>query len=294
MAYTTSDLLTSIERQSFAPENQSTFSTSDILELADEVSKTTLLPAIISTREEYYLFSEDFSITSGVAAYAIPHRSMGLTVREVHLIDGSGNVRSLNRISVDRLNLISNSEGSSTPAQFYLKGNEVVLYPSPTNSTLTLRVYYYLRPGNLVVTTEAATIATINTSTNVITVNTIPSTWVTGNTFDLIQAKGGHRHMAIDLTSTLISGTSITLPSLPTGLAVGDYIALAGESPVVQMPPDFQPILATLTASEMLLSMSQPQGEKVLAKGIRNLEIAQKMLTPRVVGEEELILPDWT
>lgn len=292
-AFTTTKLLTSIERQSFAPANQSTFSTEDMLELANEVSKTTILPAIMNTREEYYLFYEDYTIESGVSAYEIPERSIGLTAREVQLIDGSGNIKNLSRTSIDRLPFLTNATTVS-PDSFYLRGNEIVVFPTPSSSDTTLRIYYCLRPGDLVDTASAATIATINTSTNVITVNTIPSTWVTGQSFDLIQQNGGHRHLAIDLTSTLISGTSITLSSLPTGLAVGDFIAMEGESPVVQMPPDFQPILATLVAAEILLSMSQPNGEKVLAKAIRNLDIAQKMITPRVFGENELILPDWS
>lgn len=293
-AYTTTNLLTSIERQSFAPANQSTFATSDILELADEVTKTTILPAIITVGEEYYLYSTDYTISEGVSAYSVPSRSFGLTVREVQIIDSNGNIRSLIRTGVDRLNKISTGTGRNTPDQFYLQGDQLILYPTPNATLNTLRIYFFLRPGTLVEQSDAAVISSINTGTNTVTVSVIPSSWTTGDSFDLIQGSGGHRHMSIDLASTLISGTSIALPSLPVGLAVGDYVALAGESPLIQMPPDFQPILATLTAAEMLLSMSQPKGEKVLAKGIRNLEATQKMLTPRVVGEEELILPNWS
>lgn len=293
-AYTTTNLLTSIERQSFAPANQSTFATSDILELADEVTKTTILPAIITVGEEYYLYSTDYTISEGVSAYSVPSRSFGLTVREVQIIDSNGNIKSLIRTGVDRLNKISTGTGRNTPDQFYLQGDQLILYPTPNATLNTLRIYFFLRPGTLVEQSDAAVISSINTGTNTVTVSVIPSSWTTGDSFDLIQGSGGHRHMSIDLASTLISGTSIALPSLPVGLAVGDYVALAGESPLIQMPPDFQPILATLTAAEMLLSMSQPKGEKVLAKGIRNLEATQKMLTPRVVGEEELILPNWS
>lgn len=293
MAFTTANLLTSVERQSFAPTNQSTFSTSDILELANEVSKTSILPAILDVREEYYLTYYDYSITANIASYAVPNRAMGLIVREVQIIGSDGNIRNISRTSVDQLHRFG-STATSVPDVFYMKGDEIVLFPTPGTALNTLRVYYHLRPGDLVETTSAAIISAINTSTNVITVAAIPSTWITGDSFDLIQRNGGHRHMSIDLTSTLVSGTAITLPSLPTGLAVGDYVAIAGQSPVVQMPPDFQPVLSTLVAAEMLLSMSQPRGEKVLAKGLKALESAQRMLTPRVIGEQEVITPDWS
>ncbi len=293
MAYTTDKLLASIERQSFAPSNQSTFSTLDILSLADEVSKTTILPTILSVGEEYYLCHKDYPIQAGVSAYAIPDRAIGLIVREISIVRDSGEICNISRSQVDNLYRYGHTE-TSLPQVFYVKGNEIVLYPSPSSTINTLRMYYLLRPGDLVETTAAGLISSIDTTTNVINVSVIPSTWVTGNTFDLIQGNGGHRHMAIDLTSTLISGTAITLPSLPVGLAVGDYIALAGESPVVQMPPDFQPVLSTLTAAEMLLAMSQPKGEKMLSKGMKILENTHKMLTPRVIGELEVILPDWS
>ena len=291
-AYTTTLLLNSVQRQSFSPANQSTFGTSDILELGDEVIKTTILPAILNVREEYYVFYKDHTIVAGQSAYVIPSRAIGLSVREIQLIDSNGNVNNLPRTSLDRLHFFSPS--GSGPDVFYLRGDNIVLLPTPTAAMGTLRVWYSLRPGKLVEVTEAAVVSAIDTTTNIITVTTIPSTWATGNSFDLISASGSHRHLSIDLTSTLVSGTAITLPSLPSDLAVGDYVALSGESPLVQMPPDFQPILATLIAAEMLLAMNQPSGEKVYAKGLKNLEVAQDLLTPRVVGEEELIVPDWS
>lgn len=291
-AYTTANYISSVERQSFSPANQATFSTSEILELGDEIIKTTILPSILNVREEYYMFYKDYTITAGQAAYAIPDRSIGLMAREIQVVDANGNSNNLPRTSVDQLHFFSPS--GAGPDAFYLKGDNIVLVPTPTTSSSTLRVYYYLRPGKLVETTDAAVISSIDTATNTVTVTTIPSTWATGNIFDLISAKGGHRYLDVDLTSTLVSGTAITLPSLPDDLAVGDYVSLAGESPVIQMPPDFQPVLATLVAAEMLLAMNQPSGEKMLAKGLKNLDAAKYMLTPRVVGEEELIIPDWT
>ena len=291
-AYTTTLLLAAIERQSFSPANQTTFTTADILALADEVTKTTILPSILGVREEYYVFYKDYTITSGTAAYEIPDRAIGLAIREIQIIDSNSNVSNIPRSSLDQLH--NYAPTGSGPDMFYIKGDSIVLVPEPSATSGTLRVHYLLRPASLIETSAAAVIDTINTSTNIVTVTTIPPTWVTGSTFDLIRANGGHRHLDIDLTSTLISGTSITLPSLPTGLAVGDYIALAGESPVVQMPPDLQSVLATLVAAEMLLSMNQPSGEKVYARALKSLAAVQDMLTPRVIGEEELIIPDWT
>lgn len=292
MAYTTANFLSSVERQSFSPANQATFSTSDILAIGDEVLKRHILPAILDVREEYFVTYKDYTIVANTAAYSIHPRSIGMAVREAQLIDGNGNVRNLSRSSLDRLHLYSSS--ASTPDSFYLRGDKLVLLPTPSSASVSLRQYFALRPGNLIETTDAAVISTIDTATNIITVASIPSTWVTGNVLDLISREGSQQYLSIDLTSSLISGSSITLPSLPSDLAVGDYVCLAGYSPLIQLPPDFQPVLATLTAAQMIGAMNQPSGDKLFSRGMKDLEIAQKMLTPRVIGELETILPDWT
>lgn len=294
MAYTTANYLTSVQRQAFLPTGQATFSTTDVLEMGNEALNRYLIPSILSAREEYFVTYKDYTIVSSQAAYIIPYRAVGASVRDVQLLDSAGNVNPIERISVDRLSEFTS--GSGSPCYFYIRGDKLVLLPVPSSAYGSLRVYYSIRPGDLVETTSASVISTINTTTNTITVTTIPSTWITGNSFDLVSHQGSQLYLdsGIDLTSTLISGTSITLPSLPSDLAVGDYITLAGNSPLIQLPPDCRPILAGLVAAEMLISMNQPSGQQLLNKAMKDLENIQKILTPRSIGTPELIVPDWS
>lgn len=291
--YTTDSLIASVERQSFAPANQSTFTSSEILELGDEAIKEYILPSILAAREEFFVTYTDVPVTAGMNRIPIPERSIGLSVREIHLYDDYGNLLGpLNRLSIEKL--AQYSQTSDQPVGYYLLSNDIVLYPTPTFTSRTLRVFYPLRPGLLTDTTNQAVISAIDTNTNTVTVSSIPSTWVTGDVLDLVSKRSGHSYVAIDQTSTNISGTDITFASLPSTLAVGDYVMPQGYTTLLQMPIDFQPIVATFIAAEMLLAMNQPSGEKVLAKAIRNLDAVRKLLIPRTIGEQELILPDWT
>ncbi len=289
MAYTSANLISAIERKSFSPANQATFLSAEILAIADEVIKSDIVPAIMAVREEFFVTYTDYTVTASQASYDIPARAIGMVAREIHLVDSSGNITNLPRMAPEDLA----TTNVSAPTAFYLRGNSIVLYPTPSTTASTLRVYYHVRPGDLVAATAGATISAIDTGTNVITVTTIPSTWVTGDTFDLIKKNGAHEYRSTGLTSTLISGTAITLPSLPSDLAVGDYVALEGFSPLVQLPPDFQPVLATLVAAEILINQSQPGGKELMDRGIKLLETAQKLITPRVVGEPQVIVPEW-
>lgn len=288
MAYTTSILLDAIARRSFMPSGEITFTEAEQLLMADEEMRCLLIPSILKVREEFYVYPKDHSIVAGTSEYDIPARSIGMRVREVKLISGN-DVIDIPRIEPEQVQTTT----QGTPNSFYLKNNKVVLYPTPSASGDTLRVYYFLRPGDFVTVDSAAVISAINTGTNVVSVTTIPSSWVTGNIFDFIKQDGSHEYVDIEYTSTLVSGTDITFASLPSTLAVGDYMALKGQSPLVQVPIDYQPILAQAVATQMLDSMSQPGASKAMEKTVKMLETAEGLLTPRVEGADRVYLHNW-
>lgn len=290
MVYTTANFLTSVDRQAFLPTGQVTFATSDILSMGDEVIQRYIMPAILGVREEYFIASKSYDITANQAEYLIPPRSVGAILREVQILDQNNNVRTLERSDL----AFQYSTSASSPDHFYLRSDKMVLNPTPSSTSGTLRVYYPLRCGDLIATTAAAVISAINTSTNVVTVTTIPSSWATGDIFDLISRQGSQLYLAIDNVSTTVSGTDITFSSLPSDLAVGDYVSPVGTSPLIQLPAEFRPVLSTLVAAEMLLSMNQPSGEQLLNKGMKDLHNAQKMIAPRSWGSVEIIQADWT
>lgn len=292
MSHTTAKLLASINRRAFAPTGQITFSTDELLEVADEETRSTIMPNILSVREEFFVYHTDYTIVANQAAYDIPARAVGMIAREVHYINSSGNIADLTRMEPE--NIATTIASGGVPEAFYLKNNQIHLYRTPSTSTGTLRVYFFLRPGNLIESSSGATITAIDTDTNVVTVGSIISSWATGDIFDLIRNDGAHEYRDFDLTSTTVSGNDITFGSLPSTLQVGDFVAAQGKSQVVQLPPDYQPCLAQAVAAFILDNMNLPGSEKAYARLNRMLDSAQKLITPRVHGAHRLISPpDW-
>lgn len=287
MAYTALDLVAAIERRSFAPSNQLTFTQSDILAIADEETQTRILPRILAVREEYFVLSKDESVTAGQAAYPIPERAIGMIAREVKLLDTAGNYDDIPRIEPETVS--STTQG--VPQSFYLEKDSVVLFPVPSTSDLTLRLWFFASPGRLIDPADAAVISAIDTATSTVTVSSIPSAWATGDTFDFISAKGSQSYRSIDNVSTLVSGTDITFSSLPSTLAVGDYISLQDTSPLVQLPPNFRAVLAQCAAAKILMSQNQPGGEDADKKAEEMLTAAIDLITPRVHGDARVLLP---
>lgn len=288
MAYTTTNFISSVERRTFLPTNQLTWTEGEILAVADEEAKSTIIPSILSVREEYYVMTKEYQVTAGQASYRMPPRGVGLISREIQIRDSSGNYTDLPRIMPEDVE--TNQQGPVTG--FYLKGNYIVLDRIPSTTSGTLKVDFFIRPGDLVLVASAAVISDINTGTGQVTVTTIPNAWATGNIFDFISYDGGHEYVDIDYTSTDITSNVITFASLPSTLRVGDYLALQGQSPLIQLPPEYQPAFAQQVAAVLLLSSGQPGGEDGLKRAEKMIETAEKLITPRVQGEDTVQTPE--
>src|SRR5690606_8653031 len=95
--------------------------------------------------------------------------------------------------------------------------------------------------------------------------------------------------LGIDQTITGISGTTIEFSSLPDELAVGDYVCLAGESPVPQIPVEFHALLAQEVVVKVLEALGKSTKDakddlKTLKENLPNL------ITPRVQGESRRVV----
>lgn len=287
MAYTSLNLVSAIERRSFAPANQLTFTQSDILAIADEEIQSRILPRILSVREEYFVTHTDQTVTQGQQSYPIPDRAIGLIAREIKILESSGTLTDLPRVEPE--NALTTNQGPVD--SFYLEQDSIYLYPTPSSSGQTLRVWFFASPGSLIDPADAAVISSINTSTSTVTVSSIPSAWATGNTFDFISSRGSQGYRSIDNVSTLVSGTDITFSSLPSTLAVGDYVALQDQSPLVQLPPNFRSVLAQCAAAKILMSQNQPGASDADRKADEMLDAAINLITPRVHGDSRVLLP---
>ena len=287
--YTSDDLIAAVKRYSNVPTSQTTFLPTDFLALADDSIKAKLIPLIIKHCEEFYVRPQDYSILNGVSIYAIPTRAVNMMLRSVQMVDlTNSNVRiNLTRLNIEDLYTgMSGNRMLSQKNGFYLEGNNVVLYPPPVQVGGTLRLNYFIRPNQLVPLASCAQILSINTATNTITCVALPSAWSNANTFDIVKANPGFECTAIDQAATTVTGATITFTTtLPINISVGDYICLATQSCVVQVPPELQPLLFQYVVIRL---MSAQGDEKALEAAMRELEALEKnagvLLAPRVQG----------
>lgn len=253
----------------------------EILGVGYDMLVSNVVPLIISLNEEYYVRSESQAVTASRSSYPIPKRALGSLLREAKHVLGK-KVNDLDRISPEEVT--SNQEGS--PDSFYLKGLNVILYPTPNSTEGTLELSYYLTPSLPVLVAAAALITNIDTSTGEITATT-PAGWSTSNTFDLVSARNGHETLAFELAASAVTSSSVTFTAgdLPSTLQNGDYISLSGYSPYMQCPDLAFQYLIQITANEFLRNMAATAELQngLVAEG-KLLQALTRTMSNRVLG----------
>lgn len=292
--YTTTALLDYARTVCLTPEADALFTDDRLLALLNGELNSTLVPDIMSVQEEYFVHSEDQSLSNGQTAYDIPERAVGRKIRNISLVDSTGAEFYIQRIYLQDLQFMGatgqDNTGSSWGYSFYLKDDQIIL-PVPAAPTyVSLRVYYYRKPSNLVAEDNAAQIEVIDVNTNTVTCSAVPGTWVATDTVDAIKGRPGFRSLQDDIEITAISNNDVTLDELPAGLQVGDWISLSGTSPIPQIPYEAFPCLGQLGACKALEAMGDPNIETAWGRYKQMKESLFKMITPRTDSPPQKII----
>lgn len=294
--YLSEDYITSVKRRCNVPTSQFTFQTADFLALGDEEIRSKLIPLILKHMEEFYVTTQDFTVNANQATYAIPYRAIAMALRDVQFVSST---TPDTRVGIERLSpedlytgLTGNSRTLIRKNGFYLQGNSLILYPTPTQGLDIMRMSYYMRPSSLVPTANCGLITAINSGANQVTVSAVPSAITTLTTVDFVRAVPGFECTAIDQTISNVAAPVLTFAaSLPTNLQVGDYVCQSGQSCVVQVPVELQPLLFQYVVVRILAAQGDQTNLKSAMMELESLEkAAGLLLAPRVSGKVKRVV----
>ena len=158
---------------------------------------------------------------------------------------------------------------------------------SATSSSGVVIVTYQDR--DLTFSTSNSTAFAISASTTINSSQALPSDMVDGMYVDFLQTEGGHNTYSMDvrLTSGSVAADSITIldTSIPEDFVVGDYVCLAGESIIPQVPTDLHVLLAERTCARILSAQGDQAGLQNSNTKIQDYEQRQaSVIDSRVDG----------
>lgn len=291
-SYTTTQLISKIKTGGMIPTSQGTFTDARFVEMLNRELSEVIIPSIREVREEYFVSFSDVTIISGQKKYDIPTRAIGASLRDVLFVDSNGQeLRSLPLLDVDQLTSPVNSFVGRRREGFFLESNKVVLTELPNTGEL-LRLKFYQRPNQLVEITSCSQITSIDNATDVTISGTTSLT--TGDIVDVIQDQPHFNSLDIDQTITVV-GSTITFTAVPSDTVVGDWICLAGESPVPQIPVEYHNVLVQSVIVKILEALGDFDGMEAAEAKLRQIKnSALSLITPRVTGEPKKIVNLWS
>lgn len=117
----------------------------------------------------------------------------------------------------------------------------------------------------------------------------VPDNITNGSVIDFLQTKPGHRTLNMDVTigNNSVSGNTISfnISDVPEDIVIGDYICLANECIIPQIPSDLHHVLTERTSARILSALGDLQGLQTVNQKIAEMEVRQgTLIDSRVDG----------
>jgi hypothetical protein len=290
--YTTTELLTSMRRKGHIPPSQTPFADADLLALADDEILTSIMSQIKSVRENFYVAPYDTAVNTS-SVYNIPTRAVGAGLIDLWIVNGT----SIYQVGRTELNQQFSSVSSPTGYWgYYLQANQIVIRPA--NVSGLIRQWIMMRPNTMVLPSAAAQVTAVDLTTNKLSFASIPTTFQSAIQYDCIMDQPHFGWNFVDQTGT-VNGLDITFASLPlaadgtSAVQVGDWLALAGQTPIPQVIVEFRPLLVQRVVVKYYEIQGYLEKMKAAQEKLKEMEKAVfELINPRVADEPKRIVPD--
>lgn len=286
LSTTTEDLVTDVRRRCNLPteSDQPDQDYTDLVlcTMMTDVMRSDFVPSIVSLYESYYHTTEDVS-PSGTE-HPIPIRATGRAIIDCYRLRANGDTGEMTYVTPSEYFTRFRTINGSNPRIYTILHNKIV-FPTDFGSE-QLRILYERRPSKLVRVIDCMLV----TDDSGAPAYTVSSAFANGSyTVDMISPNDGSVHL-LRTSCTVSSGTTATFASSPADAAIGDFIALQGESCVAELPAEFLPLLADATA----VSVLKERGHKALANEMKEdltskFENVLDQLRPRTKADEPVL-----
>lgn len=223
-----------------------------------------------------------------------PVRATGAALRTIGWLKSDGNVRFLPRIEPENAGGFANSSGD--PQGYMFQGNGIYLLPTQTSGNI--RLAYQQRPGTLVLPAQCCEVDSVDPTGNTLTVVSRDTTRFAspsaGLPMDLVSSVANYVAYGLDVpASDWDDSVSLVLNvthAQALAANVGDFVCLAGETCIPQLPPELFPLLAQRTA-HVIAQAAGFQRRDAIEKAWMDLEKRLTMLlSPRSDGSARPVI----
>jgi hypothetical protein len=236
--YVTENLVEQIKDNTSTEFAQGRFSRDTVINLCNQETIKRIRPIVSDLQAEFFVVNKSVALAQGDQKIRLPKRAAARGLRDLYLLVGT------DRYPLDQMtresSILTETTGQGIPMGFYFDADAITL-DCPVSQACTLVLLLEVSPGSLVLSSAVTTVTSVDFTSGVVTVAGTPSGYGGTVEYDFVQQLGfGNAALAVGVTPLTVVGTTYTFTAseLPTTLRVGDYLTLAGQTPVPNMPDE--------------------------------------------------------
>ena len=296
-------MIESVRNRTMTPDDTSIFTDDQILDILDEEMNMQVLDKLQKLHGDNLTTTVDLE-RNDEGEYEIPYRALGNKLRDISLVNGNV-LYELSQISIGQLPDYTYGEDSNSYLdKFYVEHNKIKLIQNSRNYS-KIRVKYYLRPNVLTKKEKAGVISDIAIDkllgTVTLSLSQVGKNFNESSEYDLVAFRSPNNIKAFDLTpqSLTISGNvgSIVLSleelnGVENSIKRGDFITIAEETPVPNIPTEMHPLLAQAAAVQLLEALGDTEAFNTAEKRLDKMtQASQELIDDRVELAPKKIKP---
>ncbi len=289
MPQTFSNLIRMLKLKGFV-STTSSLSEPDLLALANDSYRSTVVPFCKSLRDEWNVAKDDYVATTDANGRIDIPNSVASTMRTIAWKSDQYLVP-LSRIEPENAFRYQQNSGSQTPAGFMLKGYQLVILPTQA-SGFEIHVAYMKRPPEGVLEVDAGLID--SHVSLALTLDSVPLEWQAAapTEVDLISNNSPFSPVAESVAVVSLVGNVLTLSGISAGLVEdGFWVADVGFSPFPNIPTELHPLLELDVINTLFGTMAGDKRGPAAAKALTEMKMSMlKMMGPRTQGNTRPIV----
>lgn len=266
---TSDDLLTHFKRDSYIPSSQGNYTDPQLLAVADLCILKDVFPLLKRLGHGWYLDYVDTTFIASTRLYQLPRYAMAGIVHSIELVDANGvkiaDIAPTTRLQAD----LHESNSTGTPSHFELMHNKIRLNRTPSTGDITnyrMRVWFYRRPGRLVLTSSAGKVLTV-VGTTITYTAAIPSGFTATSSHDFYRGESPFDRTAENVVSRGVGVDTQLFLSAPAALLdVDDYVCLRDETVFPDCPIELYPFLIDLMDARLARAKGDAQAYALATK----------------------------
>jgi hypothetical protein len=284
-SYTTTDLISLINLLGHIPTSNQTFTPTKLLTLCDFELRTAITKQLRKSAEGYFETIVEYDQNT-TGEYPVPGDAVASTTCIIQIVSGQA-IWPVSR--QEESELTTTTYPSVANYSCFIRANTINVLPVQFNGVL--RVTYQRRTSKLVPVANCAQVTAI--VGQVISVSSVPTGWLNGDTVDLQAAQPQFDFLGM-ATITDITSLNITVTGDVSTLSVGDFLCPEGQSCVPQCPVEFQQLLAQRVVCKVYELQGYLDKMKAAKSVLKELEDdLTAIITPRTQSSPKVINPSW-